>query len=303
MADTLRIATRQSRLALWQANFVRDQLLEAHPELEVELVGMTTKGDRWLNSPLSEVGGKGLFVKELEAAILAGDADIAVHSMKDVPAVLPEGFVMPVMAYRAAVEDLLVSRAGDLDSLPQGARVGSSSLRRQAQLLALRPDLQVRPIRGNVDTRLGKLEKGEYEAIILARAGVERLALDVGEAYVLPIDQSLPAPGQAALGIECLAESDVERLIAPLKDEQVARCVRAERAVSAGFGADCSLPIAAFAVSQNSDIYLQALVASPDGGRIVRAEGRGPSASELGRAVVGRLHDAGAQQILDRLQA
>ena len=161
--------------------------------------------------------------------------------------------------------------------------------------------MRVIPIRGNVDTRLGKLGSGEYDAIVLACAGVERLGLDVGEAYVLPIDESLPAPGQAALGIECLADSDVESLITPLKDEQVAQCVRAERAVSAGFGADCSLPIAAFAVPDNGEVYLRALVASRDGGRIVRAESRGANAEALGRLVVDNLKDAGAQQILDSL--
>ncbi|NKC00559.1 MAG: hydroxymethylbilane synthase [Pseudomonadales bacterium] len=301
MLDRIRIATRQSKLALWQANFIRDQLLESHSGLVVELVGMTTKGDRWLDSPLSEVGGKGLFVKELEAAMLDGLADIAVHSMKDVPAVLPEGFAMPVMAYRGSVEDLLITRAGDLQSLPQGARVGSSSLRRQAQLLAVRPDLQVASIRGNVDTRLAKLDAGEYDAIVLARAGVERLGLDVGDAHILAVDLSLPAPGQAALGIECLVGSAVEELLEPLQDGHVAACVRAERAVSAGFGADCSLPIAAYATRTDELITLRALVANADGSRIVRTEKSGQDIDELGALVVAELFDAGAQAILDSL--
>ncbi|MDG2277479.1 MAG: hydroxymethylbilane synthase [Pseudomonadales bacterium] len=301
MLDRIRIATRESKLALWQANFIREQLRSYHPGLEVELVGMTTKGDRWLDSPLSEVGGKGLFVKELEAAMLDGLADIAVHSMKDVPAVLPDGFIMPVMAYRGPVEDMLITRAGDLRSLPQGARIGSSSLRRQAQLLTIRPDLIVASIRGNVGTRLAKLDAGEFDAIVLARAGIERLGLDVGDAHILDVDLSLPAPGQAALGVECLVRGEVEELLEPLQDAEVSACVRSERAVSAGFGADCSLPIAAYATKLDDQITLRALVANVDGSRIVRTEKVGVNVEKLGAAVVAELFDAGAQEILDSL--
>ena len=301
MPHIIRIATRQSKLALWQANFIRDQLLDAHDDVEVELIGMTTQGDRWLSSPLSEVGGKGLFVKELEAAMLEDKADIAVHSMKDVPAVLPDGFELPVIAFRDAVEDVLISNAGAIDDLPSGARIGSSSLRRQAQLLRIRPDLDVQPIRGNVDTRLQKLAAGEYDAIVLAQAGLNRLELTVAGAFVLPIEVSLPAPGQAALGIECLSDNPVRKLLEPLQNEDVARCVRAERAVSAGFGADCSLPIAAYANLEGDDIVLQGMIADATGQRILQSSARGVDAERVGQDVVDSLYQAGAQSVLDSL--
>ncbi len=247
MSKTLTIATRESKLALWQAHFVREQLSAAHPDIEVKLLGMTTKGDQWLAAPLSEVGGKGLFVKELEVAMLEGRADIAVHSVKDLPAQMPPGFALPILAFRADVEDVLVSPKGSLADLPQGACIGSSSLRRKAQLLALRPDLDIRPVRGNVGTRLDKLDAGEYDAIVLAAAGLGRLEIQRDDLYVLDVDTCLPAPGQGALGIECRADADVLTLLAPLKDLNVARCVEAERGISAGLGADCSLPVAAYA--------------------------------------------------------
>jgi len=303
VTTTIRIATRQSKLALWQANFIRERLMATHGQISVELVGITTKGDRWLNAPLSEVGGKGLFVKELEAAMLAGEADIAVHSMKDVPAILPDGFVMPIMAYRDSVEDVLITRGGGLADLAKGARVGSSSLRRQAQLLALRDDLNVVPIRGNVNTRLSKLNGGEYDAIVLARAGLKRLELDVEHVQVLSLEQSLPAPGQAALGIECLEEHDVQKWLKPLIDEKVGRCVQAERAVSAGFGADCSLPVAAHAILHEGRLHLSALIASVNGRRILRRQATGTDPVAVGADVVGQLFDAGAQEILDTLRA
>lgn len=287
---------------MWQAHFIAEQLRLAHPSLQVELIGMTTKGDRWLSSPLSEVGGKGLFVKELEAAMMAGAADIAVHSMKDVPAVLPDGFDLPVIAFRDAVEDVLISHAGELASLPQGARVGSSSLRRQAQLLAIRPDLDIRPIRGNVDTRLGKLQAGEYDAIVLARAGLNRLELELDGVQVLPVDISLPAPGQAALGIEARADSEILDLLEPLKDDETAACVSAERAVSAGFGADCSLPIAAYATQTSGVITLAGLIASADGKTILQAEAQGAVPEEVGQSVVAALYRSGAQAVLDSLR-
>ena len=311
MKQVVRIATRQSKLALWQANFIKDQLLQAHskdgvPTISVELVGMTTKGDRWLDAPLSEIGGKGLFVKELEAAMLDGRADIAVHSAKDLPAVLPDEFVLPVVGFRAPVQDVLVSRHGNLKDLPQAAKVGSSSLRRQAQLLAQRDDLQLLPIRGNVDTRLAKLDAGEFDAIVLAAAGIGRLQLAVEGLYDLPIEMCLPAPGQGALAIECAANNDVIKLLEPLRDAETELCVAAERGISQGLGADCSLPIAALATlasrdAEDMEIELQSLIASADGKQILQATARGSSPEKLAAACLQQLFDQGAQQILDSL--
>ncbi len=306
----LRIATRQSKLALWQAHFVRDRLLEAHPDLAVEFVGITTKGDRWLQAPLSDVGGKGLFIKELEAAMLDGRADIAVHSMKDLPAQLPDEFELPVIGYRQDVRDVLVAPAIDagqpLLSLPKGARVGSSSLRRQAQLLHQRPDLVVMPIRGNVDTRLKKLADGEYDAIVLAAAGLNRLGLEnlgLDETKVHPLSEEvcLPAPGQGALGIECPRDSDVKALLLPLADEDAHACVTAERGISAGLGADCSLPIAARASKFGNGVRLAARLCSGDGKRILSARGEGVEPLYVASQVVDELFTLGARDILDAL--
>jgi hydroxymethylbilane synthase len=302
MTDLIRIATRQSKLALWQANFIRERLLAAHPGLEVELVGITTKGDRWLKSPLSEVGGKGLFVKELELAMMSGDADLAVHSMKDLPAEIPDGFDLPVIAFREQVNDVLVGVTA-LDQLSGGARVGSSSLRRKAQLLALRPDLDVQPIRGNVDTRLGKLDAGQFDAIVLASAGMRRLEIERRDAMVLSTSDSLPAPGQGALGIETLADGSVGELLAPLQDDETARCVRAERGISAGLGADCSLPIAALAVIESGVLTLEAVVASADGTRILRARSEGVDPDVVAEAAVTDLVQQGAQDVLNGLRS
>ncbi len=307
MQDILRIATRQSKLALWQANFVADRLREAHAGLAVELVGITTKGDRWLQAPLSEVGGKGLFVKELEAAMLDGRADIAVHSAKDLPAAMPEAFALPVLAYREDVRDVLVSVAGDLDALPAGARVGSSSLRRKAQLLARRGDLLVEPVRGNVDTRLGKLAAGEFDAIVLAQAGLNRLeltdALPAGQAYALDPALCLPAPGQGALAIQCLADGDAVTLLGPLADEAVARCVSAERGVSEGLGGDCSLPLAAHAeIGDDGHVHLAARLCSADGATILHASGSGADPGALARQVVASLLADGGEAVLAALR-
>ena len=297
------IATRESALALWQANFVRARLLEAHPDLEVNLLGMTTKGDQWLNAPLHEIGGKGLFIKELEVAMLEGRADLAVHSVKDLPAHLPEGFSLPFIGFREDVRDVLLSRHGALDTLPRHAKVGSSSPRRQAQLLALRPDLQVQSIRGNVQTRLAKLDSGEFDAIVLAQAGVSRLQLQRADAHPLDIRTCLPAPGQGALGIEVLAESPVTALLEGLVEPDVARCVQAERGISAGLGADCALPVAAHAtLESDGKMRLRALVAMPDGSKILRAEGLGTNADVLAPQVVEQLLAQGAQAILDAAQ-
>ena len=262
---------------------------------------MTTKGDRWLQSPLSEIGGKGLFIKELEAAMLAGEADIAVHSMKDLPAELPPEFCLPVIAYREEVADVLVSGAGSLQDLQNGAKVGSSSLRRQAQLKALRPDLNVQPIRGNVDTRLKKLDDGEFDAIVLAAAGLNRLGLERSGIERLSVDQSLPAPGQGALGIECLVDSPAIEFLQPLMDEDVSRCVRAERGISLGLGADCSLPVAAYAQLEGENIHLRALLASPDGKRILRSHGHHPDPEQLAKDLVADLMAQGANEILAEL--
>lgn len=311
MTDTITIATRESQLALWQAHFVRDQLQQAHPGLNVELLGMTTKGDRWLNAPLAEVGGKGLFVKELELAMLEGRADIAVHSVKDLPAQMPEGFSLPVLAFRADVEDVLVSPKGDLSALPVGAKVGSSSLRRRTQLLAARPDLQVEPIRGNVGTRLSKLDAGEYDAIVLAAAGLKRLQIERADLHVLSIDACLPAPGQGALGIECREDDAVLALLEPLRDVSVARCVTAERGISAGLGADCSLPVAAFAqplgagngaTGGQAEIELRALLGSADGTRLLRTTQRGNDPDEVARRAVDALYAQGAEAVLAALR-
>lgn len=301
--EKLRIATRESKLALWQANFVRDRLIEAHPALTVELVGMTTKGDRWLDAPLSEIGGKGLFIKELEAAMLAGQADIAVHSVKDLPAQVPEGFALPVLAYRAAVDDVLISEHGDLHDLPSGAVVGSSSLRRQAQLLAARSDLQMRSIRGNVGTRLDKLTRGEYDAIVLAKAGLDRLQIDVAGQTILSHDMCLPAPGQGALGIECVQNSPALQLLEALKDTDVFRCVSAERGVSLGLGADCSLPVAAHATLAGEQVQLTALLASADGSRILKTQQAGMDPQAVAATAVEDLYRQGAQDILSELRS
>jgi hydroxymethylbilane synthase len=301
MKERIVIATRESPLALWQANFIRGQLEAAHPGLKVELLGMRTQGDRWLSTPLSEVGGKGLFIKELEQALLDGRADIAVHSMKDVPAELDPAFALPVIGFRDDVRDALVSRDGrTLAELPVGARIGSASLRRQAQLLARRPDLQVGPVRGNVGTRLAKLDAGEFDALMLAAAGLNRLALGARVTEYLAIEVSMPAAGQGALGIECLAEAaDVLALIAPFDDPLAGACVRAERGVSAGLGADCSAPLGAFAeIDETGRIHLRALLASLDGREILRAAAAGSDPAQLAAEVVERLAGAGAARIL-----
>jgi hydroxymethylbilane synthase len=304
MINRIRIATRNSALALWQANHVKRVLEQAWPRLAVELVGMTTQGDQWLSAPLSEVGGKGLFIKELEQALLDGRAEIAVHSMKDVPAELPPGFVLPVIGFRDDVRDVLVGRtAPTVAALPAGAVIGSSSLRRGAQLRARRPDLAVRPIRGNVQTRLAKLDAGEFDALILAAAGLERLRLTDRITEHLSVEDSLPAAGQGALGIECAADNGpVRELLAPLNDDEVARCVEAERAVSRSLGGDCSLPIAAYAVLDDRRIRLRALLAAADGSRVLRCECAGEHPDVLGAEAAAALRAQGADEVLAGLR-
>ena len=294
------IATRESTLALWQANFIRERLLDVYPDLSIELLGMTTQGDRWQSSPLSEVGGKGLFIKELEEAILKGTADIAVHSMKDVPAQLPAPFALPVIGYRADVRDALVCPQGHgLMTLPAGARVGSSSLRRQAMLLAQRGDLKMLPVRGNVGTRLGKLDAGEYDALILAAAGLERLGLAERICEHLALDVCLPAAGQGALGIECAAaDEELLTMLEVLNDPAVSDCVRAERMVSATLGADCSTPLGAHACKQAHRIELTAVLCTADGSRILRAAATGTDPLATGREVASSLLNDGAAELL-----
>ena len=300
---SLRIATRESPLALWQAEFIRDEIRRHHSSLRVELIGMTTKGDEWLSAPLSEMGGKGLFIKELEHAILEDRADIAVHSVKDLPAELPANFVLPVMAYRADNRDVLVSPHGGLDDLPLAARVGSSSVRRQAQLLSYRPDLSMAPIRGNVGSRLSKLDNGDYDAIVLAAAGIERLGLSRSDVYPIATETCLPAPGQGALAVECVVNSPALEFLQPLIDPDLERCIRAERGVSAGLGADCALPVAAMAVlTESAEISLSALVADATGQRILKAQALADDPAAVSKDVVTQLYAAGAQELLDSVR-
>ena len=303
MNQKLVIATRESPLALWQANFVKAQLETHHDTLRVELLGMRTQGDRWLQSPLAEVGGKGLFIKELEQALVDGRADIAVHSMKDVPAMLEAPFALPVIGFRDDVRDALVTVDGrGLADIANGARIGSASLRRQSQLLARRPGLRVEPIRGNVGTRLGKLDSGQYDALLLASAGLKRLNMVERIAEYLDVEDSLPAAGQGALGIECLvAAENVQALIAPLNDSRVSACVSAERHVSAGLGADCSAPLGAHAVLLGETLHLRAVLATPDGTRLLRAAATGTDSREVAAEVVAALLAQGAAELLDTL--
>ena len=298
------IATRRSELALWQAEFVKNALQRVRPGIEVKLLGMTTSGDRWLNAPLAEIGGKGLFIKELEGALLAGKAKIAVHSMKDVPAVLSDGFSLPVIAFRDDPRDVLVSRNGEkLTELPTGARIGSSSLRRQSQVYAVRRDLDICPVRGNVNTRLSKLDSGEYDALLLASAGLKRLQLEARVTEYLDPNICLPAGGQGALGIECLSNDEaLIELLSPLDEADVRACVEAERGVSAGLEADCSAPLGAHATIVDGRITLRAVLATPDGSEILRAEASGTQPDALARDVVANLAGQGGLELLQRLR-
>jgi hydroxymethylbilane synthase len=303
----LTIATRESALALWQASHVRERLVALYPGLAVEILGLTTQGDRLLSSSLSKVGGKGLFVKELEDALAAERADIAVHSMKDVPVSLPPGFAIAAVTERDDPRDAFVSnRYAQLRFLPQGSRVGTSSLRRESQLRARYPQLEVAPLRGNVLTRLRRLDEEQYAALILAVAGLKRLGLAGRITATLEPEDSLPAPGQGALGIECReARIDLIDMLAPLNHPESEWCVRAERSVSRTLSGSCAVPIGAFAQWLESDIRLRGFVASPDGRRYVWAERRAPSLSadpeELGRALADELLAGGAHDILANL--
>jgi hydroxymethylbilane synthase len=294
------IATRQSRLALWQAEHIARRLRERHAGLSVELLPMTTRGDQLLDRRLDQVGGKGLFVKELEVAMSEGRADLAVHSMKDVPAELPQGFVLAAITVREDPRDALVSqRYATLAEMPAGAAVGTSSLRRAAQLMERHPALAIRVLRGNVDTRLAKLDRGEYDAIVLAAAGLTRLGLEARIRARLSVEDSLPAPGQGALGIECLeARADVRERLVPLADAASERCVRAERAVSRALGGSCTVPLGAYAEMSRGKIALRALVASADGRRVLRASAEGADPEAVGASVAAALRAQGADDIL-----
>jgi hydroxymethylbilane synthase len=300
--DLLRIATRQSPLALWQAQHVAGLLTTTHPGLRVELVKRVTEGDRILDRALNTAGGKGLFIKELEQGLLEGRADLAVHSMKDVPAELPPGFDLPVFCAAADPRDALVSNTADsVDTLPSGARVGTASLRRGCQLLARRPDLQLVVTRGNVQTRLAKLDRGECDALLLAAAGLDRLGLAGRIAARLPIDVMLPAVTQGVLGLECRAgDTAVAALLAPLHEPATALRVQAERAFAARLGGGCHTPLAGHAVLDGERLRLTGLVGSPDGRRLLHEALDGPAGQPqaLGLALAERLLAQGADAIL-----
>ena len=298
----VRIATRKSALALWQAEFVKAELLKAHQHISVELVPMTTKGDIILDTPLAKVGGKGLFIKELEIAMQEGRADIAVHSMKDVPVEFPQGFGLHAICARENPSDAFVSnRFGSLDALPQNATVGTSSLRRQVQLRALRPDLNIKDLRGNVNTRLAKLDDGQYDAIILASAGLIRLGMQDRITQEITSELSLPAVGQGAVGIECRNDdAELISLLAPLHDMRTATCVMAERALNAKLQGGCQVPIGSFCIWQDETLMLRGLVGSISGKQIIKAQQIGEASSpiELGESVAQELLDLGAGEYL-----
>ncbi len=300
--DRVRIATRRSALALWQTEHVAARLREAHPGLDIELVPLSTRGDEVLDRSLAAIGGKGLFLKELEIAMLEGRADLAVHSLKDMPAQMEAGFAIAAILERADPADALVSPAWpDLDLLPEGARVGSSSLRRQAQLRALRPDLTLLDLRGNVNTRLAKLDAGDYDAIVLACAGLQRLGFGarIGQRLAPPF--WLPGIGQGAIAIEIRAGDDaVAALAAPLHDADTAACVRAERALNQALGGDCSVSIGAFAQLDDAHLTLHGLVGDAGNGELLRASSDGQAADPetLGREVARQLRALGADQWL-----
>ncbi|MEC7009053.1 MAG: hydroxymethylbilane synthase [Pseudomonadota bacterium] len=296
--NSITIATRESPLALWQAHFVEAELKRHHPGIEVKLLGMTSRGDQLLDKPLYKVGGKGLFVKELETALLDERADIAVHSMKDVPMELPPGLTLGVICEREDPRDALVG-VTSFDDLPEGARLGTSSLRRSCQVMQRRPDLQIGFLRGNVNTRLAKLDAGEFDAIILACAGLKRLGFDDRIGAAIDEDFLLPAGGQGAVGIEYReTDSRVAELLAPLAHEETSRRVIAERTVVRRLDGGCDVPIASFAVAEGDSIWLRARVGSPDGKTVIVSEARGSEPEALGLEVADALIAKGAAEIL-----
>ncbi|MDT8406736.1 MAG: hydroxymethylbilane synthase [Methylococcales bacterium] len=301
-AKTLRIATRKSALALWQAEHVASLLRDLAPDITVNLVPMSTRGDRFLSAPLAQIGGKGLFVKELEQGLLSGQADIAVHSMKDVPVTFPDSLHLAAILTRENPFDAFVStRYPDCASLPANAIVGTSSLRRQCQLLARFPELQVLPLRGNVNTRLARLDQGDFDAIILAAAGLERLNFHARITQQLSAEESLPAIGQGAIGIECRRDDpELNTLLAALHDVETAACVRAERELNRILNGSCQVPIAGYAVKQDSQLILTGLVGHPDGQRVVQAQktGHANNPEAVGAALAAQLLEQGAGEVL-----
>ncbi|MEC7149727.1 MAG: hydroxymethylbilane synthase [Pseudomonadota bacterium] len=296
--NPITIATRESPLALWQAYFVEAELKRHHPGIEVKLLGMTSRGDQLLDKPLYKVGGKGLFVKELETALLDERADIAVHSMKDVPMELPPGLTLGVICEREDPRDALVG-VTSFDDLPEGARLGTSSLRRSCQVMQRRPDLQIGFLRGNVNTRLAKLDAGKFDAIILACAGLKRLGFDDRIGAAIDEDFLLPAGGQGAVGIEYReTDSRVAELLAPLAHEETSRRVIAERTVVRRLDGGCDVPIASFAVAEGDSLWLRARVGSPDGKTVIVSEARGSEPEALGLEVADALIAKGAAEIL-----
>ena len=296
------IASRESMLAMWQAEHIKGRLKALYPDCEVEILGMTTRGDQILDRTLSKIGGKGLFIKELEQALQDGRADLAVHSIKDVPMELPEGFALAAIGERASPFDAFVSNQyARLEEMPAGAIVGTSSLRREAQLRAKFPHLTINPLRGNVQTRLSKLDNGDYDAVILAAAGLQRLGLDGRIREILSPADSLPAAGQGALGIEIAARrTDLADILRPLNHEETAACVTAERALARALGGSCQVPLAAYCVMEDGLLTLNGLVGHPDGSVIIEASAQAPAAyaDALGRAVAKRLADDGAEELI-----
>ena len=296
------IASRESMLAMWQAEHIKGRLKALYPDCEVEILGMTTRGDQILDRTLSKIGGKGLFIKELEQALQDGRADLAVHSIKDVPMELPEGFALAAIGERASPFDAFVSNQyARLEEMPKGAIVGTSSLRREAQLRAKFPHLTIQPLRGNVQTRLSKLDNGDYDAVILAAAGLQRLGLDGRIREILSPADSLPAAGQGALGIEIAARrTDLADILRPLNHEETAACVTAERALARALGGSCQVPLAAYCVMEDGLLTLNGLVGHPDGSVIIEASAQAPAAyaDALGRAVAKRLADDGAEELI-----
>ena len=305
MSDSIIIATRESPLALWQAEHVQALLRERYPEKDVKLLGMTTKGDQILDKTLSKIGGKGLFVKELEVAMQEGSAHLAVHSLKDVPMELPEGFVLAAVSSREDPRDAFVSpRYETLESMPAGSVVGTASLRRELMLRSKFPHLVVKPVRGNVGTRLRKLDSGEYDALIMASAGLKRLGLEERIREIISDEISLPSPGQGALGLECLANDEKTReAVAFINDEQTRACCLAERAVSRALGGSCQVPLAAYATIADSTMRLRALIGDHTTGELVATEQTGPwtEYERLASEAVEALLKQGARRYIEKL--
>lgn len=305
MSNIIRIATRKSPLALWQAEEVSRLLKQFHPELTIELVTMTTQGDKILDTPLAKIGGKGLFVKELEVGMLEGTADIAVHSMKDVPMAFPDGLHLAVILEREDPSDAFVSNTFErFSDLPQNAKVGTCSLRRQTQIKEARPDIEILDLRGNVNTRLSKLDNGDYDAIILASAGLKRLGFEERIKQSISAEQSLPAIGQGAIGIECRSDDErVNRLLEPLNHPETALRVKAERAQNTRLNGGCQIPIGGYAELIDDKIRLRGLIGFPDGSKIFRSEKQAPfdQAEALGIAVAEDLLSQGGDKVLEQL--